>query len=103
MKKEELQMIAFQMIANAGEAKSKFVEAIDCAENKNFEQANQLIEEGNKLLAECGKLHLPVVTTEARKEDIEFSVIFLHAEDQYLTTELFKTVALKFVNVYKNI
>ncbi len=103
MKKEELQMIAFQMIANAGEAKSKFVEAIDCAENKNFDTANELIEQGNKLLAECGKSHLPVVTAEAQKEDLEFSVIFMHAEDQYLTTELFKTIAIKFVNIYKNI
>lgn len=102
MTKENLQMTAFQMISLTGEAKSKFVEAITCAENHDFEQAQNLIGEGTKLLGEAGKLHLPIVTFEAQGNNLEFSIIFMHAEDQYLTTDLFKTIAEKFVNVYKN-
>ena len=102
MKKEELQMIAFQMIANAGEAKTNFVMAIDAAENGDFEKADELMKAGATTLAECGKSHLPVVSAEASNESLEFSVIFMHAEDQYLTTQLFETVAQKFINVYKN-
>lgn len=103
MTKEELQMLAFQMIATVGEAKSMFIQAISAAENQDFEKAEELITQGNKLLGEAGKLHLPVVTNEAQGKNLEFSVIFMHAEDQYLTTELLKTIAQKFINVYKKI
>lgn len=102
MKKEELQMIAFQMIAKVGEAKSIFMEAINEAENREFEKADSLILEGNKLLGECGSLHLPVVSAEANNMSLEYSVIFMHAEDQYMTTELLKSLAEKFINVYKS-
>lgn len=101
MNKSDLQTTAFQMIALVGEAKSKFVEAISAAEEQNFTLADELIMEGTKLLGEAGKLHLPIVTHEAQGNNLEFSVIFMHAEDQYLTTDLFKTIAQKFVNVYK--
>lgn len=101
MKIEELQTIAFQIIANAGEAKSLLVEAIDAAESKDFEKADELMERANKAIGECGKLHLPVVTAEAQKENLDFSVIFMHAEDQYLTTQLLQTIAEKFVRLYK--
>lgn len=102
MKIEELQTIAFQMIANAGEAKSLFIEAITEAENGNFDNAKDLQIKGKSALSECGKLHLPVISAEASKEEIEFSIIFMHAEDQYLTTQLLETLTEKFINVYKN-
>lgn len=101
MNKSDLQMTSFQMISIVGEAKSKFVEAINAAEEFNIELAENLIAEGTALLGQAGKLHLPIVTHEAQGNDLTFSVIFMHAEDQYLTTDLFKTIAQKFVNVYK--
>lgn len=103
MSKQELQATAFQMIATVGEAKSKFVESINAAEINDIDLAQQLLDEGTKLLGEAGKMHLPIVSAEAQGKNLEFSVIFIHAEDQYLTTEMFKTIASKFINVYKKI
>lgn len=47
MNKEEAAMIGFEVVAFAGEARSKLMEALEEAEKKNFEQAERLVEEAH--------------------------------------------------------
>ena len=48
--KEELSMIAFEIIAYSGDARSKLLEAVKNAKSKNMEQCEQLIEEAKQCL-----------------------------------------------------
>ena len=49
MTKEEVTMIGFEIVAYAGEARSKLLMAIKEAENSNFEKAEKLIAEANEV------------------------------------------------------
>ncbi len=98
--KEEMQMAAFQMIATIGGAKSAYMEAIEIAKEGNAEDAMAKIEEGRSMMAEAHHHHFQFVTKEANGEDLPFSLMLMHAEDQLLTTESIEIMATEFVKLY---
>lgn len=80
--------ISFGIISNVGEAKYQALEAFKLAKDKgDTKGALKLINDANKLIDEAGKLHMDVITEEAGGIQHNFSVLFMHAEDQFLTTQ----------------
>lgn len=52
MNREEVQLLGFEIVAFAGDARSKFLEALTAAQAGDFAKADALIEEGNNCIAE---------------------------------------------------
>lgn len=100
---EELELIYFEIIASVGTARSMFIEAIQHAKAGNFEEARKSIEEGNVHFIEGHKSHLKLIQKEAKKEEIEFSLLLVHAEDQLMSADAFKILSNEFIDVYKRI
>ncbi len=98
--KEEMQMAAFQMIATIGGAKSAYMEAIELAKEGKTEEGLAKIEEGRTMMADAHHHHFQFVTKEANGEDLPFSLMLMHAEDQLLTTEVIELMATEFVKLY---
>lgn len=98
---EEVQLVSFQIIANVGTARSCYIQAIDCAEQGDFEGAEKLIEEGEEQFRAGHDAHFGLVQKEAAGESSEFALILMHAEDQLMSAEAFGILARKMVNVYK--
>lgn len=101
MDKTKLSEIAFTVIAQAGSAKSSFIEAIDLAADKKFDEAQAKIEEGRKSLLESHKNHYEVIVEESKGEQVEFSLLFVHAEDQFMSAETIGNLAERMVKMYK--
>jgi len=99
---ENMELISFQIISTVGTAKSMYVEAIQAAKKGNFEEADRLIEEGAKIFVEGHHAHGSLIQQEASGEKVEFSLLFMHAEDQLMTTETFKIVAEELIELYRN-
>lgn len=99
---EEMQGVAFQIIAAVGEAKSSYVEAMALARKGEFESAKALIVQGDKMYSEASHYHLGLVQREAQGEQLPFSLILMHAEDQLLTTEVVKLMAIEIIELRKN-
>jgi len=95
--------ISFQIIAYAGEAKSKAVLAIREAKNGNFTEAHNLIEKAESGIVTAEQAHMQVISEEANGTKITIPVLFMHAEDQLLTTQTLLIVAEEFIDVYKEI
>ena len=55
MNKEEVQLLGFEIVAYAGDARSKLVEALKAAENGDFAKAESLVEEAGACIAEAHK------------------------------------------------
>lgn len=100
--KEELQTAAFQIIATVGEAKSLFIEAMYAARENDFEGAQAKLDEGTEVYSKAHSFHFELVQKEASGEDLPFSILFMHAEDQMLTTETVKIMAEEIVNLRKD-
>lgn len=93
--------IAMMIVAHAGEAKSLAVNAITKAEVGDFESADEMMAKAHDALREAGTIHFQALTKEANG-GVEITLLLIHAEDQFLSTDTILVLAEKIINVYKN-
>ena len=98
---EGLELIAFQIISAVGTARSCYIEAIQEAKKGNYESAEKLIKNGDEAFVEGHDAHAGLLQKEASGEGGNINLLILHAEDQLMSAEGFKTIALEFIEVYK--
>ena len=53
MNREEVQLLGFEIVAYAGDARSKLLEALKAAEASDFAKAEALVEEAGGCIAEA--------------------------------------------------
>lgn len=99
--REESAMVGLEIVAFAGEARSKLIMALDEAEKGNYEKATSLIEEANESLLEAHKSQTEMLTAEARGENVELGFIMVNGQDHLMTTMLLRDVMKHLVNLYK--
>lgn len=103
MEKSQVQLLAFQLIAHSGDALNHFNIALDNAEKGKFVEAEREIAIGDKALVEAHKLQTDMLVSEAKNEEMEYSIIMMHAQDHLMTTLNFQRIATRFIKLYKNI
>lgn len=99
----ELELVAFEIISNVGMAKSLAMEAIREARNWNFEEAEKKIDEAKVFLLEGHHAHFDLIQDEANGKKLEFSLIIMHAEDQLMSAETIKDLAIELIEMNKEI
>ena len=99
---EGLELIAFQITSAVGTARSSYIEAIQEAKKGNFEGAEKLIAEGDEVFVEGHDAHAKLLQEEANGNSV-VSLLILHAEDQLMSAEGFKTIAQEFIDLYKKV
>lgn len=97
----ELELVAFEIISNVGMAKSLAMEAIREARNSNYDEAEKKIEEAKGFLLEGHHAHSGLIHKEANGEKLEFSLIIMHAEDQLISAETIKDIAIELIEMNK--
>ena len=100
---EGVELISFQIIAAVGTARSLYIEAIQHAKSGNIEEANKLIEKGEEAFLQGHHAHVKLIQQEANGEVSKISLLLIHAEDQLMSAESFKIIALELIDVYKKI
>lgn len=100
---EGLELIAFEIISSVGTARSCYIEAINEAKKGNYEKAEELIAEGEKVFIEGHDKHNELLQKEASSEGNVVNLLILHAEDQLMSAEGFKIIAQEFIDVYRKI
>ncbi len=99
---EGLELVCFQMIASVGTAKSMFIEAMQLARQKRFDEAEDLISKGEREVLNAHKVHAELIAKEANGEKTDVSLLLLHAEDQFMSSETIKIVAQELIEVYRS-
>jgi Phosphotransferase system cellobiose-specific component IIA len=98
-----LERVCFEIISNVGVARSNYINAIDEAKKGNIDKANKYITEGTESFLLGHHAHASLIQKEAAGEDVKVSLILLHAEDQLMSAESFKIIALKFIDLYQEL
>lgn len=93
----------FHMIASVGDATSCYMEAIEAARNKEYTHARALLKKGEQSALECHREHAKLITAMANHENIEFSLLLMHAEDQMMNGEMMKLMASELIEVYTKV
>lgn len=101
MNKEEVQLLGFEIVAYAGDARSKLMEALKAAENGDFAKAESLVDEAGSCIAEAHKSQTTMLAQEAAGEEIPYSITMMHGQDHLMTTILLKDVIQHLIELYK--
>lgn len=99
----ELEQVCFEMIAANGSARSYFLEALMAAKEKNYGQADALMEEGEKMLSEGHHAHGGLLSREASGDKVQVDLLLVHAEDQMMAAETFRIMAKELIEIHKKL
>jgi PTS system cellobiose-specific IIA component len=100
---EGLELNCFQIISAVGNARSLYIEALQEAKKGDFERAKELIKQGENSFKEGHHAHSSLIQNEAEGNLTNISLLLLHAEDQLMSAEGFRTITQEFIDVYKEI
>lgn len=95
-----LEEVSFKIIAAVGTARSMYIQAIQEAKLGNVAKSNEMIESANDFFLEGHRAHATLIQAEANGEKTELSLLLMHAEDQMMSAEMMKIMALEFVELY---
>lgn len=101
MDKEELSLIGFEIVAYAGEARSKLLEAINSAKDGDFEKAEELIKASEQTINKAHNIQTEMLTKDAAGDAIELNLILVHGQDHLMTTLLLKDLVYHLIALYK--
>lgn len=101
MTREELELTTIEIVAFAGDARSKYLEALEAANKGDFNKAQELIEEGNECIQEAHKTQTGMIQAEAAGEKIDVGFLVVHAQDHLMTVMLLRDLVKNFINLYK--
>lgn len=101
MKREEIQMLGFEIVAYAGDARSKLLIALEQASSGNFDNVDALIEEAGKLITHAHRSQTLMLQEEAQGNEIPYSFTMIHGQDHLMTAMLLKDLITTFILMLK--
>lgn len=100
---DDMELIAFEIISNVGMAKSLIIEAIREGRSGNYELANQKVKEANEFFVRGHHSHTELIQREASGEQLKFSLIIMHAEDQLMNAETIRDLGVEIIEMHKDL
>lgn len=101
MNRTEANMVGFEIVAFAGDARSSLLEAIEAAENGDFEKAEKLVVQAEEDIVEAHNAQTKMLAQEAAGDTVEVGFIMVHGQDHLMTTLLLKDLARTIIKLYK--
>lgn len=103
MTKDEIQMIAFNVISNSGDAYDCFMKASEAASEYRFDDAEELIKQGDQALVKAHQAQTDLLHAEINGEDLSFSIILIHSQDHLMHSMSYEQNVKDLIKVYKAI
>ena len=94
---------SFTLILHAGNAKSSFMEAVNFANNGEFEKAKEKIEEGEAELNEAHQMQTDLLVKMAKGDVVPVDILMVHAQDHLNSAILMKDFANQIILMQKEI
>ena len=100
---EKFELACFQIITYVGTARTHFINAIQCAKEGKYDEAAELIKQGDEAFLLGHNAHADLLTMDANGEISNEYMLLMHAEDQLMSAESFRILADEFIALYKRI
>lgn len=93
--------ISFQIISSVGTARSMYINAMQLAKEGKIAEAKQMVSEGEACFAEGHHAHAELLNKQGEGEQIPFSLMLIHCEDQLMSADCFKIMADEIIALYE--
>ena len=101
--KEELEMKCCSLIAQVGDARSSYVEAVRKASEGKLDEAEVLMKNGHTAYVYGHKIHAELMMLHTAAEDHTYDLLLMHAEDQMMSAETVEIMADQFIRLYQKL
>lgn len=98
-----MEEIIFEIISSAGEAKGLAYEALQYAEQGEFEKAEECLKESDEALLKVHSIQTNLIQEEAGGNKVEISLLMVHAQDHLMSAIEAKTLIEGMIKIYKKI
>ena len=85
MNREEITLLGFEIVAFAGDARSRLMEALAAAQKGDYAKAEELVEAANACIVEAHHAQTSLLQKEAAGEHYKTCLLFTHAQDTLMT------------------
>lgn len=96
------EMVSFEIIANAGDARSYAFGALEAAKAGNFEEAEELLKKSDEAAVLAHHSQTNLLVQEANGDKVPVDVLLVHAQDHLMTSMLAVELIKELVTLYKN-
>lgn len=100
--KPDLEQIVFNLVLHGGNARGKAYEALDAAEEGDFELAEKNLEEADQEFYEGHKFQNLLVQGQLEKDSAP-NFLVIHAQDQLMTALAEKNLIKREIALYKRV
>lgn len=97
------EMLAMQLIAGAGDAKGYAFDAINCANEGNYEEAEKMLKEAENASLPAHKEQMGLIQAYASGEDVPMTILMVHAQDHLMSAELAQDLIRELLTLYKRV
>lgn len=94
------QEVILGIIINGGNARSNSMRAIKLAKNGQIEEAKLELLNAIECLGEAHKIQTSLIEDEANGDEIELSLLMVHAQDHLMNAMTIKDLAAEIVDIY---
>ena len=92
MTKDDMAMVAMEIVAYSGDARTKYLDVLDAINDEDFDKAEALVKEGDDLILNAHNQQTELISKEAAGEDIEIGFLTVHAQDHLMTAMLLSDI-----------
>lgn len=101
MNRDESALLGFEIVAYAGDARSRLLEALSAAQSGDYARAEALVEEADACIVQAHQAQTSLLQKEAAGEDLAYSVTLMHGQDHLMTTLLLKDLMKHMIELYR--
>lgn len=103
MDTEQLQVAAFEIILNSGNARVIVHESFAAMRSGDYEQAAEKLSLANDELLLAHRAQTKLLQEYANGTEIKIEIIMVHAQDHLMTSMTLREVALEMLELYKKV
>ena len=99
----ETEQKILMMISSSGESKAKAFEALNQVAEGKYDKARALLKEAQEIDLEAHKVQTQLITAEMSdsEDKPEMSLLMVHAQDHYMTSQLARDLIEKLIDVFE--
>jgi PTS system cellobiose-specific IIA component len=98
----DIEVVAMELVGNAGEARSLAFEALAEAKKGNYEKAEELLEKSKEASLRAHHTQTELICNEADGNKVEIGLLMVHAQDHLMTSILARELITEIIEIYKN-
>lgn len=80
----DMEMIVMKLVVSAGNARSTAIEALRAAKNREFDLAEELMEDADRTILEAHEIQTEMIQSELNGNKVEVGLLMVHAQDHMM-------------------